>query len=150
MKEQLKARQDMLLGNFYHRVHHIRWNKDQKKRKISCMVLKAFWKHLSQKFRLLSSDWRVSASHPAHLRLHSCSCISIPAAQYGMDTSIPSCAVCMPNLITSQWLEWSYTIALSSCAFMQSLATAIVLHTLPRARHIQGYLLSPVCLWVTH
>jgi hypothetical protein len=56
MRQQLKAREDMSLGNFYRSVHRIRSNKEQKKRKILCMVLKTFWAHLSQKFCLLSSD----------------------------------------------------------------------------------------------
>jgi hypothetical protein len=56
MRQQLKAQEDMSLGNFYRSIHRIRSNKELKKRKISCMVLKAFWVHLSKKCCLLSSD----------------------------------------------------------------------------------------------
>jgi hypothetical protein len=56
MKQQLKAQEDTSLGNFYRSVHHIRSNKEQEKRKISYIVLRAFWVHLSQKSCLLSPD----------------------------------------------------------------------------------------------
>jgi hypothetical protein len=57
-----------------------------------------------------------------------------------MDTSILSCAVCVPSLIRSQWLEWTHSSALPSCTFMQSLASAIDI--LPPARHMHEDLLT--------
>jgi hypothetical protein len=56
MRQQLKAQEDMSLGNLHRSVHRLRSNKEQKTRKISCMVLNAFWVHLSMKCCLLSSD----------------------------------------------------------------------------------------------
>jgi hypothetical protein len=48
--------------------YHIRSNRKQITN-LSNMVLKPCWMHLSQKFCLFSSDWRISVSRPAHLRI---------------------------------------------------------------------------------
>jgi hypothetical protein len=56
MKQQLKAQEDTSLGNFYRSVHRIRSNKEQEKREILYIVLRAFWVHLSQKSCLLSPN----------------------------------------------------------------------------------------------
>jgi hypothetical protein len=69
MRQQLKAQEDMSIGNFYRSVHRIRSNEEQKKRKISCMVLNAFRVHLSQKCSFSRPIWRTSASCPARLRI---------------------------------------------------------------------------------
>jgi hypothetical protein len=69
MRQQLKAQEGMSTGNFYRSVHRIRSNEEQKKRKISCMVLNAFRVHLSQKCSFSRPIWRTSASCPARLRI---------------------------------------------------------------------------------
>jgi hypothetical protein len=69
MRQQLKAQEGMSIGNFYRSVHRIRSNEEQKKRKISCMVLNAFRVHLSQKCSFSRPIWRTSASCPARLRI---------------------------------------------------------------------------------